>query len=781
MLFKSNGKFIDDITDSFNRFGIETKLAEKGSSKNTQKFEMYDSIHDSGYVAVAVDKPVGKNTEEEWNNIINNDLLPTLTNKNYADTNPASALIVPSKDIDKVEKLLINKGLSPSVYQLFPGYVVAGINKKDTSKLINEYKNNQEKNKEEEQTKPIQKEQTQKKDNKPKEESKEANKVENIEQRKKDLLNDLSNIDNKKVNTKKQEPSKKENSKQENKIENNNIKNPKPSSTMKKIATAALLGTAIGAGVAAYPTVKDNINNYLTPHNEKVEQAVLDNATKDYFEKLKNGYEQDDELLKIISENPQLAEQYINELANTPIQTSALKNPSVTPELLREKAASNDETVRSAVAENPNTPKDILEHLAKDKSNKVLKSLAKNPSISQDMMEDLSNYSGLHSDMMENPAITPEIMRKITAGKNRDCEFNKKYMSNPCISIDELLYNLNNPDECVRQGIALNPNTPTNAIKQLANDKNPLVKNSAYKHSNMSVDELNKLFPENWVPENNNPVKESARIAALENPNISPNIRKKAVFMDPARYSKTVASNKNISPELINRMKNMAQGKKGVNNLIAEVDNIKNNPSQLKKLKAEMDAKQEPLEKPLRRLMNKQFIDNVYDPYELIENMRQMPSSNKKYNLKNDKKDNNGNNQQGEYKNIVPAQYNKATILDKNGNPPDYFSNSPLPPLNPSDVSYNPDAEKAALKVADNIIKDLMNDSIPDIEKTLKSSSYIPNTGNSGNNKGNNQGNVGKNNSGSNIINKFGNNIDDKYYKTYENACKKIDELHKMF
>ena len=59
MLFKSNGKFIDDVTDSFNRFGLQTKLAEKGVSKNTQKFEMYDSIHDSGYVAVAVDKPFG--------------------------------------------------------------------------------------------------------------------------------------------------------------------------------------------------------------------------------------------------------------------------------------------------------------------------------------------------------------------------------------------------------------------------------------------------------------------------------------------------------------------------------------------------------------------------------------------------------------------------------------------------------------------------------------------------------------------------------------------------
>ena len=136
MLFKSNGKFVDDVTDSFNRFGLQTRFAEKGVSKNTQKFEMYDTIHDSGYVAVAVDKPFGKNAEKEWNNLIEKDLIPALINENNANTNPASALIVPSKDIDMVEQLLKKKGLSPTVYQLFPGYVVAGISKKDTSKIV---------------------------------------------------------------------------------------------------------------------------------------------------------------------------------------------------------------------------------------------------------------------------------------------------------------------------------------------------------------------------------------------------------------------------------------------------------------------------------------------------------------------------------------------------------------------------------------------------------------------------------------------------------------------
>ena len=486
MLFKSNGKFVDDVTDSFNRFGLQTKLSEKGVSKNTQKFEMYDTIHDSGYVAVAVDKPFGKNASKEWNNLIEKDLIPTLINENNANTNPASALIVPSKDIDMVEQLLKKKGLSPTVYQLFPGYVVAGISKKDTSKIVNEYLAKQK-----EQEKENNKKAEDKQPEIPPAANKEIKKEDTAKQEE-DMLASLSNMKETKsrsdITHEKKEPVKE--------TKTNIAKDtPKKSlSTAKKLAAAALLGTSLGLAALSAPDIKDKIDNYMMSPEEKTERKVLDNAAKKYFENIKNGFPKDDELLKIIAENPQLAGEYINELANTPVQTYALKNKSADPNMLREKASSDDEAVRAAVAENPNTPPDILEHLAKDKSNNVLKALAKNPSISKDMMENLSNYSGLHSDMLENPAITTEIMRKISAGKNRDCDFNKKYMSNPCLSIDEILYNINNPDECVRMGLAANPKTPPEAIAELSNDKNPLVKYTAYKHPNIPNEKLNKFF-----------------------------------------------------------------------------------------------------------------------------------------------------------------------------------------------------------------------------------------------------------------------------------------------
>lgn len=798
MLFKSNGKFVDDITDSFNRFGLQTKLSEKGVSKNTQKFEMYDTIHDSGYVAVAVDKPFGKNAAKEWNNLIEKDLIPTLINENNANTNPASALIVPSKDIDMVEQLLKKKGLSPTVYQLFPGYVVAGISKKDTSKIVNEYLEKQkEKEQEKENNKKAEEKQPEimpaaKKETKKEElPNKETNKKETAAKQKEDMLANLSNMKETKggssdIKQKKKEPV------IEPKIEKSKDTPKKPLSTAKKLAAAALLGTTLGLGALSAPDIKDKIDNYMMSPEEKTERKVLDNAAKKYFENIKNGFPEDDELLKIIAKNPQLASEYINELANTPVQTYALKNKSADPNMLREKASSDDEAVRAAVAENPNTPPDILEHLAKDKSNNVLKALAKNPSISKDMMEDLSNYSGLHSDMLENPAVTPEIMRKISAGKNRDCDFNKKYMSNPCLSIDEILYNVNNPDECVRMGLAANPKTPLEAVAALSEDKNPLVKNAAYKHPNLPQEKLNKLFPERWVPEPDNIIKEAERTAALENPNISPAIKEKAILIAPEKYAKAVAANKNAGPGIINKLKNMAQGKKGLETLIHSANDIKNNPAKLADIKSQMDNNKETVDKPVRRMMNKEFVDNVYDPYKLIEDMRKIPSKKKKYNIKKDNagtQNDNAENAAG-YENIVPDIDAPPTILDKFGNAPEYFASKPLPPLNKGDVSYNPDAERAALKTADDIITDLMSDVLPDIEKSIKTSSFTPR-----NNKAGSSGNGSNTNSANNasggvpsladaVNNKS--NMENKYLTgrqndIYENACKKIDGLHKMF
>ena len=190
--------------------------------------------------------------------------------------------------------------------------------------------------------------------------------------------------------------------------------------------------------------------------------------------------------------------------------------------------------------------------------------------------------------------------------------------------------------------------------------------------------------------------------------------------------------------------------------------------------------------------MNKQLVENVYDPYELIEDMRRLPSKNKKFNLKKDNKDtmttdnsanggvNNGRN--GAVENITPQTDAPSSILDKNGNAPDRFAAMPLPPLEKGAVSYNPDAEKQALKTADDIIDSIMSDSLPDIEKSIQSGNYIKNNGTTSNNAGgNNNGGLGGGGLSSYGKSINPNTISENDKKIYEKACRKIDQLHKMF
>ena len=96
----------------------------------------------------------------------------------------------------------------------------------------------------------------------------------------------------------------------------------------------------------------------------------------------------------------------------------------------------------------------------------------------------------------------------------------------------------------------------------------------------------------------------------------------------------------------------------------------------------------------------------------------------------------------------------------------------------------------AALKTADDIITDLMSDVLPDIEKTIKTGSFIPRNNQSvGNSSAGNNRNAGNNTGGvPNLANAVANksNMQNKYltgkqHNLFENACKKIDGLQKMF
>ena len=93
-LFGGSGDFAECISESFGKFGIKTERWEKGSVKNTLRFDMSDTIHDSKYIALAVEMPDGKNASSHWNDIIEKDLIPSAA---ALGKESAAALIIPSR------------------------------------------------------------------------------------------------------------------------------------------------------------------------------------------------------------------------------------------------------------------------------------------------------------------------------------------------------------------------------------------------------------------------------------------------------------------------------------------------------------------------------------------------------------------------------------------------------------------------------------------------------------------------------------------------------------
>lgn len=804
MLFRSSGKFIDEVTDSFNRFGIKTKLAEKGSNSVIQKFQMFDDIHDSNYVAIGMDKP-SKDPKSTWENVIKNELIPTLNNSTNKGTNPASALIVPSKDIDIVEELLRKKGLSPSVYQLFPGFVVAGISKDDTASLvaqaalagddlpkkadekINSSKDNIPNKKLEdnstknyEKTSPIKNEGNNLADvlNKLDDDKVKDVKTKSPSQNKKDEEMDFS-LKNKNPNNIKEKN-------QESDTDLNTKKNNptgKKSPIGKKLLATALLGTAIGAGAIGGPAIVDKATELAIPKNDKLERNILKDATDTYFQDIIDGSPEDKELLKIISENPNLAQNYINELADSPIKVNALKNPNISPNELVDNHNSTDPKIRSSVAENPSTPSHILDNLMKDNDTDVLKSLAKNPSLPEEHVNELSNYSGLHNSLLENSNLKPNTLGRIVSENTRNCDFNKLYMANPCLSIEEILYHKNNDDECVQAGLAMNPNTPSEMLEDFIKHKNPDIRNAALKNKNLPESVINEVFPPNWVTGTGGSDMEEKRMQVLENPNINPKILEKATFINPDKYNKPVARNKNTPTGLANKIKNYAQGNNGVKNFLKSGNSIAQDPVKLRQLENQM-RNNGSLEAPLKRMINKDFAEKVYDPYTFINGMRKLQPKNDSHKINVDNNTSVLNNY---------MQYTTPTVLDQATEAPADFSKLPLPPVTPGDISYNPEAEMAALSTANNIVDDLMKDVIEDVRASINNPSFNPGRGSdvSGNTIDPNINTPNQNmNDGVNVdtpdadYSLFQGNTSSDNKKeplTYKNACTQIKNMYDKF
>ena len=141
------------------------------------------------------------------------------------------------------------------------------------------------------------------------------------------------------------------------------------------------------------------------------------------------------------------------------------KDETTSPEKLRELADSTDSITRQNVVMNPNVPPDVLIKLAGEFPRQVFD----NPAIDLLLLETPNLFSGTSADVL--------------------CSLLKREVSNRMIE-----YSANATDERLKLAILMNPQTPSEIIKQLAKSKDTEISEAAKLHINFPVQniELNK-------------------------------------------------------------------------------------------------------------------------------------------------------------------------------------------------------------------------------------------------------------------------------------------------
>lgn len=757
-MFNSQPKFINDIAESFQRFGIKSESSEKGVVKDTLRIFMADTIHNSSYMAIAKPKSEKGKAQSVWEEIIEKDFIPaSIDPRNKGDV-PAAALIVPETDIETVEKILKSKGLEPSVYQIFPGYLVAGLKRSDVGKLIDDYKkaNPEPVAEDTPLAAPIQKNED--------EEQAASNAENNVDDTAETPADSGSADDIAQPN----EPI---------------TDNPPPAKKMSlgpKIAAAALLGIAAGLVPLAIQTFgdKNNEGDSLPPPTA---QNIQTKGAEKYFEHLKEGNPADLELLKEIAANPNLSREYLNKLADTPVGIDAVKNPSTPSGVVERAIVSDDEMRRAAAAENPKTRPEALYKLSDDPSPKVRSGLAKNPAISIDTMRKLASDQNpeVRKSLLENQELPPELLEKVANNAEPDCDFVKKMMANPCITPEILRRNSVNADECVRAGVASNPNSPKEILNSFILDKNPEIMERAFSNPNIQQEKLDALFPEGWADEAGAESVEKARVAALSNPKLKKSVMEEALVSDPQKYSQNLAKNKALPPSIANEINRIAEGRRGLRNFMEETARLKTDKKFHGDLKKESEPYNGDISIPLRKKLNAAFANSVYDPDRLASIVR------------NKKRD--GGNNMGAGGGLLPnydadgVNADKISSLDNSGNAPIFFNkknngqgqtgvggggNAGGSGGNGNGGGMGTDKDKTdedVLKVADDIVSDLMANVLPPISKSIY--------GKSGNSDGGSD-------SGWRAMNNAADGIYDKTLPMdviFKNACDNLDALQVLF
>ncbi len=708
-----SNQFTKGIDNGFKTYGLEVKAIEAGVTNSLFRLKLHDLFHESETIGLAISDIAGEDFNSNWNTIISNDLIPLLHESKRTDSIPPVALIVPSTDLTKLVAYLKLLNIEVNVYQLFQGYSVAGIKKSYIEKFYNNFMTEKVKlaNMEDDvyqinekalktiitKTLTINYQQS-----KHLSDIVKNNKVIPMPELMKNANQSLSNND---INTAK------------NGRANDNINTRSASVSIfhnithlyKKIAIASLVGITIALLLSVLKVLY--FSNNVVRDTATVMSAKV--ANNELYRGFKFFKDPNTELQKLLAKNQKVSGKYLNKLAETDLWINVVENPKSNADFILYASNHDLEIVRLSAASNPSTPSTILNKLSYDKSVNVRIAVAKNPSTTGSVLNALAaDIPEVRENLLENINLTPALLKRITNDVTPSCSFNRRLMANKLTPLNTIMYNENNPDECIREGIALNKTTPSDIVERLSNDPSSKVRSAALISDKVSNTRLNQVFIDDTVFLSSSLINETDIMAAIQNPNISQTILEKAMIINPNRFNSVVVHNPSISESLLSNIKMHAQGSSGVNQFLLLSKDIPTDTDILDRITQSVLSGKSTILTALKKELNIIFAETIYDPYILTDymlryvNIKDKNKVSNKYNLDKDVDISFIDNDNLNY---VPTNFTDNT----------YILNYILAKNNGEKITT------VALNAADNIVYEMLIIMLPKVESALVNSKLV--------------------------------------------------------
>lgn len=484
----------------------------------------------------------------------------------------------------------------------------------------------------------------------------------------------------------------------------------KPSISPRKIAAAALLGVALASIPFALNKLVDPFSSNLTPEEEFSVNTVIAPSVE--------GTLGDYDVLADLAQKAPLSNQRFNELINDGYIQDVAHNPNLPEEVINYLAKSPDKKIKAAVAGNPATNSDILNTLARDNDPRVRAAAAANPSIPLNTLELLTADPNRHvrSSILDNPNITNELLNIVEpAHQNASCDNRRKIYAGPCIDTSALIYHKDNPDPCIRRGVAANPATSGDILKKMTKDADPDVRRYALANASLPELSLGYYFHDGWLADNDYERTE-ARKALMRNPNFPPALMERAVLLKPEVYSKSAVNNPSATPKTISALYQYSNKRGGVDGFFNELNALPSNNNFVRKLSNLKKNSTSPDNWliPLKNTVMGSFKKNIYDPVNLAELV---------HSSGDDKAYKDGSR--------IGAYLEPDTLsLDDIGDGGEFFADAPGDVRLNDNVDEDFDAffgpskttrQKEILQTADKIVEDVMKEFAPIMEAAIAS------------------------------------------------------------